>query len=70
MKDLTNNPRIQNVECTRDGHQGITLYYELDGVPCAVSGEFYIDKHGVLHHTVADPKDEAKEIEILVQYFD
>ena len=70
MKDLTNNRRIQNVEYTRDGHQGVTLYYELDGVPSSVSGEFYIDKQGVLHHTVTDPKDETNEIEIMVQYFD
>ena len=70
MKNLTNNPRVDNVECTRDGHQGISLYYEIDGIPFNVTGEFYIDRKGVLHHYAADPKDENNEIEILVQYFE
>ena len=68
MKDLTNNPRVDNVDCTRDGHQGITLSYDIDGIPYSVTGEFYIDKKGVLHHMATDPKDGDSEIEILVQY--
>lgn len=70
MKNLTNNPRVDNVECTREGHQGITLSYEIDGKPYEVTGEFFIDRNGVLHHSAIDPSDETKEIEILVQYFE
>lgn len=68
MKNLTNNKRVNNVECTKDGNQGITLYYEIDGKPFTVTGEFYIDKNGVLHHSAIDPTNENEEIEIMVQY--
>lgn len=67
--NINTRKRVANVECTRDGHQGITLSFELDGVPYEVTGEFFIDKSGVLHHSVTDPQDESKEIEITYQYF-
>lgn len=58
---------IENVECTRDGHQGITLSYDLDGYHAEVTGEFYIDKDGMLHHTAIDC--EGHEVEITYKYF-
>ena len=65
---IVNDKRVDDVECTRDGHQGITLSYTIDGIPFSVTGEFMIDKAGVLHHMATDPKDENNDIEILVQY--
>ncbi len=63
MKDLTNNKRIDNVEVSKSGN-GYNLYYEVDGQPCNVTGEFYIDKDNVLHH---DALVGDEEIEIKVQ---
>lgn len=65
---LVNDERVDDVECSRDGHNGITLWYTIDGEPYSVSGEFLIDEAGVLHHNAIDPKDDTKEIEILCQY--
>lgn len=62
--DITNNPRIDNVTVDKAG-LGLNLYYELDGVPYNVTGEFWIDRQQVLHHTAIDANDE--EIEILVK---
>lgn len=63
-KNITNNPRIDNVELSKAG-LGFSLDYELDGVPANVTGEFYIDKDSILHHDALD-KD-GNEVEILVQ---
>ena len=65
---LVQNDRVDDVECSRDGHQGITLSYTIDGKPYEITGEFFIDKAGVLHHSAADPADPTKEIEITYQY--
>ena len=62
--DITNNPRIDNVTVDKAG-LGLNLYYELDGIPYNVTGEFWIDRKSVLHHTAIDANDE--EIEILVK---
>ena len=62
--DITDNPRIDNVEVTKAG-TGLNLYYELDGHPYNVTGEFYIDSHSVLHHDITD--EDGEEIEILVK---
>ena len=62
--DITNNPRIDNVTVDKAG-LGLTLYYELDGVPYNVTGEFYIDRKGIMHHTAVDANEEM--IEILVK---
>lgn len=56
MRDLTNNPRVTNVECFKDEGQGINLCYKIDGKPYEVQGEFEIDSNGVLHHWAAPRK--------------
>lgn len=65
---LVNDDRIGNVECLRDGHNGITLWYTIYDKPYSVSGEFLVDKAGILHHNAIDPDNDSKEIEILCQY--
>ena len=62
--DITNNPRIDNVTVDKAG-LGLNLYYELDGVPYNVTGEFWIDRKQVLHHT--HEEENGNEIEILVK---
>ena len=32
-------------------NQGDTLVYQADGVEINVTGEFYVDKQGILHHS-------------------
>lgn len=62
--ELTNNNRIDNVEVTKVS-SGLNLYFELDGVPTTVTGEFHIDNKNILHHTAIDA--EGNEIEVLVK---
>lgn len=63
--DITNNLRIDNVEVTKSFGTGLNLYYECDGKPYNITGEFWIDRKQVLHHTHED--ENGTEIEILVQ---
>lgn len=58
--------RIDNVTVSKNG-RSINLYYEFDGKPVEVDGEFYIDKEGYLRHTHIDEK--GKEYQIKVLYF-
>lgn len=58
----TNSKRVDNVELTKGGYGNDSLYYEVDGVPYTVTGEFYIDKQGILHHQHDD------DIEVTVKY--
>jgi hypothetical protein len=48
---------IDNIEITKMG-MGYNLNYSVDGKDYTVTGEFYIDKDGYLHHThIADDEE-------------
>lgn len=54
--------------CKGSYGQGDTLTYFADGVQFDVTGEFYVDRQGVLHHTHIF--DDGTEMEVKAQYFD
>lgn len=53
---------IEIIEVGRSG-LGHYIQYEIDGTQYECSGEFYIDKDNVLHHTHIMP--DGEEVEIL-----
>lgn len=60
--------RIENVKVSKAG-QGLNLYFELDGVPYDVTGEFFIDSKQILHHSVEDENgNEIAEVLVKVQF--
>lgn len=56
---------IEVLEVGKAGN-GLYIQYEIDGNQYECTGEFYIDKDGVLHHTHIMP--DGEEIEITYQY--
>lgn len=63
--DISNNPRIANVEVSKAA-TGLNLYFEFDGKPYNITGELYIDRHQLLHHTVED-ENGNELVEVLVE---
>lgn len=57
---------ITNVELEKNGHQGDCLTFEADGKQINVTGEFYVDRAGQLHHTHIFP--DGEEMEIVTPY--
>lgn len=45
---------------------GLNLCYAVDDKEYNVTGEFFIDKHGVLHHTHIT--EDGEEVEVVYQY--
>ncbi len=66
-KIILDTNKIDNVTVSKNG-RSINLYYEFDGKPVEVDGEFYIDKNGYLHHSHID--ENGNEYLIKVLYFD
>ncbi len=60
------NHEIEIIEVGKSG-DGLYLQYEIDGTQYDCTGEFYIDKNGVLHHTHIMP--DGEEVEVTYQYF-
>ena len=58
--------KIDNIELMKGSyHNGDTLSFECDGYGHSVTGEFYIDNYGYLHHTHIVDDD---EVEIICKY--
>lgn len=57
---------IENVELEKNGHQGDCLTYTADGEDFNITGQFYVDRAGQLHHTHLFPNGD--EMEITVPY--
>lgn len=59
--------QITDVELTKGNfNQGDTLRYKANGEEQCVTGEFYIDKNGILHHSHIFP--DGTEVEIKTKY--
>lgn len=66
--DISNNPQITNVEVSKAA-TGLNLYFEFDGKPYIVTGDFYIDRQQVLHHTVVDENgNELTEVLVKLEF--
>lgn len=59
---------VTDVELTKGGYGHDTLVYFADGEEIEVTGEFYVDKDGMLHHT--HTFEDGEEIEITLPYND
>lgn len=59
------NNHLIEVEFLMKGYNN-TLVYFADGVEMSVTGEFYIDKHGFLHHSHIF--EDGTEIEFAIEY--
>lgn len=67
-KIILDTNKIDNVILSKNGGYSINLYYEFNGIPVEVDGQFYIDKDGYLHHSHLD--EDGNEYLIKVLYFD
>jgi hypothetical protein len=57
---------VEDVELEKGGYGHDTLSWVLDGEYQDCTGEFYIDKAGMLHHTAIAPNGD--EVEITAKY--
>lgn len=66
---MTTRKHTVEVEVLDKGNysQGDTLTYLADGIEFTATGEFYIDRQGVLHHTHVF--DDGTEMDVAVPYF-
>lgn len=59
--------KIEDVELLKGGYnRGDSLSYVADGELVSVSGEFFVDETGLLHHTHEFP--DGTEVEIATPY--
>ena len=63
---IVSTERISNVMLSKHGYGHDCLYFEFDGRPVEVDGEFYIDSDGYLHETFTD--DDGNDFFIKVLY--
>lgn len=64
--NVSNNPRVEINSVCKSG-TGLSINYSIDGIDNIVTGDFYIDRHDVLHHLAADPKNEEEDVELLIK---
>lgn len=57
---------LEDVELEKGGYGHDTLSWVLDGEYQSCTGEFYVDKTGMLHHTAIAPNGD--EVEITAKY--
>lgn len=57
---------IYDIELTKNNHQGDCLTFTADGEEINVTGEFFVDRNGQLHHTHIFP--DGEEVEITIPY--
>lgn len=57
---------VEDVELEKGGYGHDTLSWVLDGEYQDCTGEFYVDKDGILHHTAIAPNGD--EVEITIKY--
>ena len=58
--------KVEDVELTKAGYGHDTLTWVLDGEEQSCTGEFYVDKEGMLHHTAIAANGD--EVEITIKY--
>ena len=63
---VKNGHKVEVDELVKGGYCNDTLVYFADGTEVEVSGEFYVDRKGMLHHTHAF--GDGTEIEIEMPY--
>ena len=64
---FTAEPNVEDVELMKGNYNtGDTLTWTYNGKEYSCTGEFYVDKDNVLHHTFIAPN--GKEIEITTPY--
>lgn len=64
-KEIKEN--VENIELLKGNYnQGDTLSWSYDGKDYSSTGEFFVDKNNMLHHTFVTP--DGKEIEIEIKY--
>ena len=67
MNEKTSEKSIENVELLKGSYnQGDTLSWSYGGKDYSATGEFFIDKDNILHHTFVTP--DGDEIEIETKY--
>ena len=58
--------KVEDVELMKAGYGYDTLTWVLDGEEQSCTGEFYVDKEGMLHHTAIAANGD--EVEITIKY--
>ena len=58
--------KVEDVELMKAGYGHDTLTWVLDGEEQSCTGEFYVDKEGMLHHTAIAANGD--EVEITIKY--
>ena len=58
--------KVEDIELTKAGYGHDTLTWVLDGEEQSCTGEFYVDKEGMLHHTAIAANGD--EVEITIKY--
>lgn len=57
---------IEDIELMKAGYGHDTLTWTLDGEEQSCTGEFFVDKNGMLHHTAIAANGD--EVEITIKY--
>lgn len=57
---------VEDIELMKAGYGHDTLAWVLDGEEQSCTGEFYVDKNGMLHHTAIAANGD--EVEITIKY--
>jgi len=58
--------KVEDIELMKAGYGHETLTWVLDGEEQSCTGEFYVDKEGMLHHTAIAANGD--EVEITIKY--
>ena len=58
--------KVEDIELMKAGYGHDTLTWVLDGEEQSCTGEFYVDKEGMLHHTAIAANGD--EVEITIKY--